>query len=111
MEDTMTHELIHAFDQCTVKMDWKNLKHVACSEIRATTLSGDCGFTREIRRGIFGFGKHFQKCVKRRSIIGVMQHPMCKDQQHAEDAVNAVWDECSTIHDKKQELASEFKFS
>ena len=34
MESTMTHELIHMFDQCRFKVDWGNLRHHACSEVR-----------------------------------------------------------------------------
>lgn len=33
MEDTMAHELIHAFDHCRFKVDWNNLRHHACSEV------------------------------------------------------------------------------
>lgn len=34
MEDTIAHELIHAFDHCRFKLDWENLRHQACSEVR-----------------------------------------------------------------------------
>lgn len=34
MEDTLAHELIHAFDHCRFKVDWGNLRHHACSEVR-----------------------------------------------------------------------------
>jgi inner membrane protease ATP23 len=33
-EDTLAHELIHAYDNVTTKIDWKNPLHVACTEIR-----------------------------------------------------------------------------
>ncbi|EJT47351.1 hypothetical protein A1Q1_03822 [Trichosporon asahii var. asahii CBS 2479] len=32
MEDTLAHEMIHAFDHCRFKVDWSNLRHHACSE-------------------------------------------------------------------------------
>jgi inner membrane protease ATP23 len=35
MEDTMAHELIHAFDHCRFNVDWNNLRHHACSEVGA----------------------------------------------------------------------------
>lgn len=34
MEDTLAHELVHAFDHCRFKVDWGNLRHHACSEVR-----------------------------------------------------------------------------
>lgn len=34
MEDTLAHEMIHAFDHCRFKVDWGNLRHHACSEVR-----------------------------------------------------------------------------
>lgn len=33
MEDTLAHELVHAFDHCRFKVDWGNLRHHACSEV------------------------------------------------------------------------------
>ena len=30
---SMTHELIHAFDDCRAKVNWGNLAHHACSEV------------------------------------------------------------------------------
>lgn len=32
---TLAHELIHAFDQCRIKINWDNCLHHACSEVRA----------------------------------------------------------------------------
>ena len=33
MESTLAHEMVHAFDQCRFKFDYRNLKHVACGEV------------------------------------------------------------------------------
>lgn len=33
MDHTMAHELIHAYDQCRVKLDRTNCLHVACTEV------------------------------------------------------------------------------
>ena len=33
MEDTIVHEMIHAFDHCRFEVDWGNLRHHACSEV------------------------------------------------------------------------------
>lgn len=34
MEDTITHELLHLYDQSRFSVDWSNLRHHACSEVR-----------------------------------------------------------------------------
>ncbi|WVQ81808.1 mitochondrial inner membrane protease ATP23 [Cryptococcus sp. DSM 104549] len=94
MEDTMAHELIHAFDHCKFKVDWGNLRHHACSEIRAANLSGDCRFTREFKRGFYAFNKQHQTCVKRRAVLSVLANPACTSPEMAEKAVNEVWDSC-----------------
>lgn len=36
-EDTLAHELMHAYDYMRFKVDWHDLKHVACTEARHTT--------------------------------------------------------------------------
>lgn len=94
MENTMVHELMHMYDQCRFKVDWSNLRHHACSEIRANNLSGDCRYSRELRRGFVAFSKQHQACVRRRSIESVAQNPACPDVATAERAVNEVWDSC-----------------
>lgn len=78
MEDALTHELVHLYDQARFKVNWNNLRHHACSEvsifrtffvgvshdlsvqIRAENLSGDCRWGREIQRGFISFTKQHQ---------------------------------------------------
>lgn len=36
------HELIHAYDYCRAKIDFDNPSHLACTEIRAASLSNQC---------------------------------------------------------------------
>ena len=38
MRTTLAHELIHAYDACRAKMDYRNCLHHACTEIRASNL-------------------------------------------------------------------------
>lgn len=96
LEDTLAHELVHYFDNLKWEVDWLNLKHHACSEIRASSLSGECRFMQEFSRRGFGFkiGEGHQECVKRRAILSVMCNPTCKDEFHAEKTVNEVWSSC-----------------
>lgn len=38
VEDTLAHELIHEWDDRRFKVDWRNLRHVACSEVSVQLL-------------------------------------------------------------------------
>ena len=35
MNDTLTHELVHAYDHCRAHVDWNNLQHIACTEVQS----------------------------------------------------------------------------
>eukprot|EP00002_Diphylleia_rotans_P011766 TRINITY_DN2315_c0_g1_i1.p1 TRINITY_DN2315_c0_g1~~TRINITY_DN2315_c0_g1_i1.p1 ORF type:complete len:162 (-),score=14.73 TRINITY_DN2315_c0_g1_i1:406-891(-) len=61
MRDVIVHELVHAFDNCRLKLDWTNCRQHACTEIRAEALSGECGFWNEVRRGNIGLRAHVPK--------------------------------------------------
>jgi inner membrane protease ATP23 len=47
MEDTLAHEMIHAWDHLRFKVDWTDLRHAACTEVRRVS---------------FDPLKHFQFC-------------------------------------------------
>lgn len=34
MEQTVGHELVHMFDKCRAKVDFGNLDHLACTEVK-----------------------------------------------------------------------------
>ena len=91
-EHTLVHELVHAFDQCRAKIDWKNCLHHACTEVRASAISGECSILHEIFRGNTKIRNGHQECVKRRSVKSVGMNPYCKDM--ASDAVDAVFVAC-----------------
>jgi mitochondrial inner membrane protease ATP23 len=94
-EDTLAHEMVHAWDHLRFKVDWSNIRHHACSEIRASSLSGECRWTREtFTRGIWDYTAHHQECVRRRAALSVRAHPDCKDEEHAKKVVNEVFDSC-----------------
>ncbi|KAJ1664843.1 Mitochondrial inner membrane protease atp23 [Coemansia sp. RSA 1646] len=96
LETTMAHEMVHAYDQANFDIDWYNLEHHACTEIRAASLSGDCTWFQETMRGNVGFLKHHQVCVKRRAVLSLLANPSCKSKKHAEAAVNKVFQSCFT---------------
>ncbi|KAI7850317.1 metalloprotease ATP23 [Circinella umbellata] len=93
-EHTMVHEMVHLYDHQRFKVDWFNLRHHACSEVRAASLSGDCNWSREIQRGFYTFTKQHQACVKRRAVLSVTENPNCKSKEEAERAVASVFDSC-----------------
>lgn len=89
------HELIHAYDHCRAKdLDWTNCEHHACTEIRAASLSGDCDFIMEAKRGNLSLAGQHQKCVRRRAILSVSMNPYCEKDGCAEKAVDAVFSKC-----------------
>ena len=91
---TIVHELIHAIDMCRTNMDpLHNCVQMACTEIRAENLSGECAFWNEALAGrIQSFPKHGQQCVKRRAVLSLKANPNCKD--HAHEFVDAAFRRC-----------------
>lgn len=39
LEDTMAHEMVHAWDHLRFKVDWADLRHAACTEVGAFSLN------------------------------------------------------------------------
>lgn len=89
----MKHELIHAYDWCTVDFSPQSCLHIACSEIRAANLSGDCNYWLEFLRGnTIRVSGAKQRCVKRNAMKSVMMNPSCAT--NAEKAVDLAWKLC-----------------
>ena len=98
LEDVMAHEMVHAYDHLRFKTDLgpeEDLRKVACSEIRASNLSGECRWANEFfTNKQFSFSRHHQDCVRRRAVNSVRTRPNCKDDLEAVKIVNDVWDSC-----------------
>ena len=90
----IAHELIHAIDMCRAKMDpLRNCMQLACTEIRAENLSGECNPSWEFMRGkLSSYLGHGQECVKRRAIDSVRANPNCTEK--AELYVDAAMERC-----------------
>jgi Peptidase M76 family len=79
----LTHELIHAIDVCRSTMDpLRNCLQLACTEIRAENLSGECNVSWELMRAkldstVLGHG---QQCVRRRAMDSVKANPNCTEK-------------------------------
>ena len=90
----LAHELIHAIDMCRAKMDpLRNCMQLACTEIRAENLSGECNMSWEfLRAKLNGFFGHGKDCVRRRAIDSVKANPNCTAK--AELYVDAAMERC-----------------
>eukprot|EP00053_Salpingoeca_punica_P001293 m.32813 g.32813 ORF g.32813 m.32813 type:complete len:193 (+) comp10943_c0_seq1:71-649(+) len=94
LANVLTHEMIHAFDHCTGKVNFKDVRHIACMEVRAANLSGDCFMHREFfDRANFGLRAHQQTCVKRRAMLSVMSVTGFSKEAAAK-AVDDVFETC-----------------
>ncbi|XP_026809297.1 mitochondrial inner membrane protease ATP23 homolog [Rhopalosiphum maidis] len=95
IQGVLTHELIHMFDNCTRKLDFRNIEHLACTEIRAANLT-HCGLVSSILEGhssIFNFRKKHQDCVKHKATVSVLAVRNVTYEQ-AKGAVEKVFDRC-----------------
>jgi mitochondrial inner membrane protease ATP23 len=97
LADTLAHEMVHAYDLNRFEVDGENdLRHAACMEIRASALSGECRFMREVvGNGQWGLTGKFQDCVRRRATLSVMARPACGgNREKAAGVVEQVWESC-----------------
>ena len=93
VNQTMVHELLHAYDQCRAHVDWSVCDQHACSEVRAAGLSGECDWKHELNRGNFNIAGQHQACVRRRAELSLQMNPNCAGAQAAE-AVERVFVRC-----------------
>lgn len=114
-KDTLSHELIHAYDHSRFHLSTTSLRHQACTEIRASLLSGECRFGREVLgRGQWKFTKQMQECVRRRAVLSLMNRPQISEgiklvegekeggvmweverRKKAESIIDGVWESCA----------------
>jgi len=95
IQGVLTHELIHMFDFCRNKMDLKDPRHLACTEIRAANLA-HCSFLSAWAYGSvspLNIKAQHQECVKQRatdSVVAVRDIP----KEEARAIVDEVFDKC-----------------
>eukprot|EP00607_Mallomonas_marina_P008736 CAMPEP_0182416686 /NCGR_PEP_ID=MMETSP1167-20130531/1060_1 /TAXON_ID=2988 /ORGANISM="Mallomonas Sp, Strain CCMP3275" /LENGTH=176 /DNA_ID=CAMNT_0024589691 /DNA_START=72 /DNA_END=602 /DNA_ORIENTATION=- len=92
-ENTVVHELIHAYDKCRAKLDFSNCLHHACTEVRASALSGECAYLQELLRGHSGLRGGHQTCVKRRAKKSLSSNSNCQGDVPSK-AVDTVFAQC-----------------
>jgi len=93
INQVLSHELIHAYDVCYVNYNIHNIKHLACSEIRASNLSGECSYWKEFFNLSLRFKAHQQTCVKRQAVKSIILTKKVT-KEYAEEIVNEVFDDC-----------------
>lgn len=74
VQGVMIHEMIHMFDYCVNDLDLQNVRHLACSEIRAANLA-HCSFLSAWYYGNaspFNFKQRHRECVRRKALGSVL---------------------------------------
>eukprot|EP00013_Stygamoeba_regulata_P012147 CAMPEP_0177677046 /NCGR_PEP_ID=MMETSP0447-20121125/28159_1 /TAXON_ID=0 /ORGANISM="Stygamoeba regulata, Strain BSH-02190019" /LENGTH=159 /DNA_ID=CAMNT_0019185741 /DNA_START=180 /DNA_END=659 /DNA_ORIENTATION=+ len=95
---TVRHELTHAYDACRVDLNPDSCAHHACTEIRASSLSGECEWGPEFMRRLalgepmFMLRKQQQACVRRRVALSLRMAECCKGK--VDQSIDEVWDVC-----------------
>lgn len=74
VQGVLAHEFIHMFDYCENDLDFKNIDHLACTEIRAANLT-HCSFMSSLVQGDSSFlavkATH-KNCVKSKALASVL---------------------------------------
>lgn len=95
VQGVLTHEMIHMFDYCNNELDFKNIDHLACTEIRAANLT-HCSFMSAWLQGDaspLNIQKAHQDCVKTKALHSVLAvRNVTRDE--AIDAVERVFPKC-----------------
>lgn len=74
IQGVLTHEMIHMFDYCRNNLDFKNIDHLACTEIRAANLT-HCSFLSSVSQGDsspINIKQTHQDCVKTKALMSVL---------------------------------------
>jgi len=86
--EILHHEMVHLYDHCSVEVDFRNVRHLACTEVRAANLA-QCKFSlTETRVG----GRHAD-CVKAKAEQSVVVISG-EDRAAAAAAVDNVFQRC-----------------
>ncbi|KAJ9595149.1 hypothetical protein L9F63_013557, partial [Diploptera punctata] len=95
VQGVLTHEMIHMFDYCRNNLDFKNIDHLACTEIRAANLA-HCSFLSAWNQGDaspFRIQQQHQECVKTKAMQSVLAVRKVTEEE-ARAAVNRVFIRC-----------------
>ncbi|KAI5719881.1 hypothetical protein M8J76_016321 [Diaphorina citri] len=92
---TLVHEMIHMFDYCKHKMDFRNIRHLACTEIRAANIA-HCSYLAGLMHGsvsLVALKQQHAECVADRATWAVS---MVRKLSYAEarNIVESVFTRC-----------------
>mmetsp|Transcript_117669 Transcript_117669/g.186271 ORF Transcript_117669/g.186271 Transcript_117669/m.186271 type:complete len:223 (+) Transcript_117669:68-736(+) len=95
----LAHELIHAFDFTRAKIDPTSCVHIACTELRAWNLSGEC----DLWTKWFDFlGQDMinqkQRCVRDAALASLVQNERCQDPHIARGSIEEAFAPCYRDH-------------
>ena len=90
----MVRGLLQMFDRCAAKVDFKNVDHLACMEVRKANLAG-CNFMSYVERSDSNWAvkKEHQNCVKNAAIEHLIKTKFV-DKDAAKEAVDRVFNKC-----------------
>ncbi|XP_030760884.1 mitochondrial inner membrane protease ATP23 homolog [Sitophilus oryzae] len=95
IQGVLLHEMVHMFDFCRNNLDFKNIDHLACTEIRAANLA-HCSFMSAWVNGdtsIFNMKATHQNCVKNKALTSMLAVRNIT-QNEAINAIERVFDRC-----------------
>ncbi|CAD0196889.1 unnamed protein product [Chrysodeixis includens] len=95
VQGVLAHEMIHMFDYCRNQLDFKNMEHLACTEIRAANLT-HCSFASAWSQGDASwtnFKKAHQDCVKTKALYSVLAVRQI-GKREAVDIIEKVFPKC-----------------
>lgn len=95
IQGVLLHEMIHMFDYCRHNLDFKNLDHLACTEIRAANLA-HCSFLSAWLQGevsVFNIKQSHGDCVKSKALSSILATRNVSTSE-AIDAIERVFPKC-----------------
>eukprot|EP00386_Alphamonas_edax_P010772 GDKI01034512.1.p1 GENE.GDKI01034512.1~~GDKI01034512.1.p1 ORF type:complete len:253 (-),score=39.66 GDKI01034512.1:134-892(-) len=99
---TLQHEMLHAFDFARAKIDPCNCEHIACAELRAYNLSGQCSqwatlfedpslYTNTVAEAQ---SNKKMRCLSHKTIASLRDNMACQGNGQAEAATSRVFERC-----------------
>lgn len=111
----LTHELVHAFDFARARIDASSCVHMACTEIRAWNLSGECDlWTQSFAYLGEDMINKKQRCVRNGALASLLDNERCQDVYVARGAMDEAWGQCWHDHwpfTTKPELDNRYRVS
>uniref|UniRef100_A0A7S2LU17 Mitochondrial inner membrane protease ATP23 n=1 Tax=Zooxanthella nutricula TaxID=1333877 RepID=A0A7S2LU17_9DINO len=95
----LIHELTHAFDFARARIDTGSCVHMACTEIRAWNLSGECDlWTKWFTFLGEDMVNRKQRCVREGALASLLENDRCQDVYVARAALEEAWAPCWKDH-------------